>query len=227
MNEHVIRPIAHIESDFPEKFGIPRQAGIVGELRARVVFDGEYRCDEALRGIEGFSHLWLIWQFSASGRDAWSPTVRPPRLGGNARMGVFATRSPFRPNALGLSCVRLLGLEKTEGRGTTLLVAGADLMDGTPIFDVKPYLPYADAHPEAAGGFAPDPGGTLNVVFAPGREERVPEEKRAALRGVLANDPRPRYQNDPERVYAMSFAGLSVRFRAEGDTLRVTEVEPL
>ena len=225
MSEHTIRPVAHIESDFPEKFGIPRQALVVSELRARVVFDGEYRNDEALRGIEGFSHLWLIWQFSASEREGWSPTVRPPRLGGNARMGVFATRSPFRPNALGLSCVRLLGTEKIAGKGTTLLVAGADLMDGTPIFDVKPYVPYADAHPEAAGGFAPDPGRTLEVVFAPGQEEKVPAEKRAALRGVLANDPRPRYQDDPERVYAMSFAGLTVRFRTEGGTLSVTEVE--
>ena len=225
MREHLIRPIAHIESDFPEKFGIPRQAGVVEELRARVVFDGEYRCDEALRGIEGFSHLWLIWHFSEAERDAWSPTVRPPRLGGNVRMGVFATRSPFRPNALGLSCVRLLGLEKREGKGTTLLVAGADLMDGTPIFDVKPYIPYADAHPDAAGGFAPDPGRTLEVCFVPGREETVPAEKRAALRGVLANDPRPRYQDDPERVYAMSFADLTVRFRVTDDKLTVTEVE--
>ena len=226
MKEHLIRPIAHIESDFPEKFGIPRQAGVVEELRARVVFDGEYRCDEALRGLEGFSHLWLIWHFSEAERDAWSPTVRPPRLGGNVRMGVFATRSPFRPNALGLSCVRLLGLEKREGKGTTLLVAGADLMDGTPIFDVKPYIPYADAHPDAAGGFAPDPGRTLEVCFAPGREETVPAEKRAALRGVLANDPRPRYQDDPERVYAMSFASMTVRFRADGEKLTVTEVIP-
>ena len=225
MNEHVIRPVAHIESDFSDKFGIPRQAGIVDELRARVVFDGEYRNDEALRGLEGFSHIWLIWHFSGSERDTWSPTVRPPRLGGNARMGVFATRSPFRPNALGLSCVRLLGLEKLEGKGTTLLVAGADLMDGTPIFDVKPYVPYADAHPEASGGFAPDPGRTLAVVFAPGQEEKVPAEKRAALRGVLANDPRPRYQADPGRVYAMSFSSLTVRFRADGGTLTVTEVE--
>lgn len=225
MNEHIIRPIAHIESDFPEKFGIPRQAGVVSELRARVVFDGEYRSDEALRGIEGFSHLWLIWHFSEAERDAWSPTVRPPRLGGNVRMGVFATRSPFRPNALGLSCVRLLGLEKVEGKGTTLLVGGADLMDGTPIFDVKPYVPYADAHPEAAGGFAPDPGRTLEVVFDAGALEKIPEEKRAALRGVLANDPRPRYQDDPERVYAMSFAGLNVRFQVRENILTVTEVE--
>ena len=203
----MIRPIAHIESDFPEKFGIPRQAGIVEELRARVVFDGEYRNDEALRGIEGFSHIWLIWHFSASEREAWSPTVRPPRLGGNARMGVFATRSPFRPNALGLSCVRLLGVEKLPGKGATLLVGGADLMDGTPIFDIKPY-----------------PGGTLEVVIAPEEEEKLPPEKRAALRGVLANDPRPRYQDDPGRVYAMSFGQWTVRFRADGEILTVTEV---
>ena len=224
MNEHVIRPIAHIESDFPEKFGIPRQAGIVEELRARVVFDGEYRNDEALRGIEGFSHLWLIWHFSASEREAWSPTVRPPRLGGNTRMGVFATRSPFRPNALGLSCVRLLGVEKLPGKGATLLVGGADLMDGTPIFDIKPYIPYADCRPEAAAGFAPDPGRTLEVVFEAAALEKIPEEKREALRGVLANDPRPRYQDDPGRVYAMSFGQWTVRFRADGEILTVTEV---
>ncbi|MBQ1575891.1 MAG: tRNA (N6-threonylcarbamoyladenosine(37)-N6)-methyltransferase TrmO, partial [Oscillospiraceae bacterium] len=202
----------------------PRQAGVVEELRARVVFDGEYRNDEALRGIEGFSHLWLIWHFSASEREAWSPTVRPPRLGGNARMGVFATRSPFRPNALGLSCVRLLGVEKLPGKGATLLVGGADLMDGTPIFDIKPYIPYADCRPEAAAGFAPDPGGTLEVVIAPEEEEKLPPEKRAALRGVLANDPRPRYQDDPGRVYAMSFGQWTVRFRADGEILTVTEV---
>ncbi len=225
MKEYTLRPVAHIESDFPEKFGIPRQAGIVGELRARVVFEEGFRDSEALRGIEGFSHLWLIWQFSGAVRDGWSPTVRPPRLGGNVRMGVFATRSPFRPNALGLSCVRLLGVEKDPEKGTVLLVGGADLMDGTPIWDVKPYVPYADCHPEATGGFAPDAGKRLSVEMAPELEERVPEQKRAALRGVLANDPRPRYQDDPERVYAMSFAGLTVRFRADGETIKVTEVE--
>ena len=225
MNEVTIRPIAHIESDFPEKFGIPRQAGIVEKLRGRVVFDGEYRNDEALRGIEGFSHLWLIWQFSENVRDDFSPTVRPPRLGGNTRLGVFATRSPFRPNALGLSCVRLLGLEKTEDKGTVLLVAGADLMDGTPIFDVKPYLPYADCHPGAAGGFAPDPGERLEVVFPAAALEKVPPDKREALRGVLENDPRPRYHSDPERLYAMSFASLTVRFRVAGGTLTVESVE--
>ena len=225
MREHVIRPIAHIESEFPEKFGIPRQAGIVEALRGRVVFEEEFRNDDALRGIEGFSHLWLIWQFSENLRADFSPTVRPPRLGGNTRLGVFATRSPFRPNALGLSCVRLLGLEKDAQKGTVLLVAGADLMDGTPIYDVKPYLPYADCHPDAASGFAPDPGARLAVVFAPGEEEKLPEDKRAALRGVLENDPRPRYQNDADRLYAMSFAGFAVRFRVEGEILTVSEAE--
>ena len=225
MNEVTIRPIAHIESDFPEKFGIPRQAGVVGELRAKVVFEEPFRNPEALRGIEGFSHLWLIWQFSENVRDDFSPTVRPPRLGGNTRLGVFATRSPFRPNALGLSCVRLLGVEKTPDKGAVLLVAGADLMDGTPIFDVKPYLPYADCRPEATGGFAPDAPEKLKVVFPAAALEKVPCEKRDALRGVLSSDPRPRYQSDPERLYAMSFAGLTVRFRVKDGTLRVESVE--
>ena len=225
MNEVTICPIAHIESDFPEKFGIPRQAGIVEELRARVVFEEPFRNPEALRGIEGFSHLWLIWQFSENVRADFSPTVRPPRLGGNTRLGVFATRSPFRPNALGLSCVRLLGLEKTREKGTVLLVAGADLMDGTPIFDIKPYLPYADCRPEATGGFAPDAPEKLKVVFPAAALETIPPDKRAALRGVLENDPRPRYHSDPERVYAMSFASLTVRFRVKDGTLRVESVE--
>ena len=225
MNETVIRPIARFESDFPEKFGIPRQAGVVEALRGRVVFEPAWRSDDALRGIEGFSHLWLIWQFSENLREHYAPTVRPPRLGGNERVGVFATRSPFRPNALGLSCVRLLGLERTADRGTVLLVGGADLMDGTPIFDVKPYLPYADAHSEARGGFAPDAGETLTVEIAPASLEKIPPDKREALRGVLENDPRPRYHDDGERVYAMSFAGLTVRFRVSEGTLCVTEVE--
>ena len=225
MNEVTIRPIAHIESDFPEKFGIPRQAGLVEELRAKVVFEEPFRNPEALRGIEGFSHLWLIWQFSENVRADFSPTVRPPRLGGNTRLGVFATRSPFRPNALGLSCVRLLGLEKTREKGTVLLVAGADLMDGTPIFDIKPYLPYADCRPEATGGFAPDAPEKLKVVFPAAALETIPPDKREALHGVLENDPRPRYHSDPERLYAMSFAGLTVRFRVKDGTLRVESVE--
>ena len=225
MREHTIRPVAHIESDFPEKFGIPRQAGLVGELRARVVFDGEYRNDEALRGIEGFSHLWLIWHFSASERESWSPTVRPPRLGGNVRMGVFATRSPFRPNALGLSCVRLLGVEKCEGKGATLLVAGADLMDGTPIFDIKPYIPYADSIPEATAGFAADPGEHIPVEIPPAVEEAIPEEKRTALRKVLELDPRPRYLEMGEREYGFEFGGYTIRFIVDNGTLRVLSAE--
>ena len=219
-----LRVIARMESDFPEKFGIPRQAGVVEALESRVVFEPAYRNPDALRGLEGFSHLWLIWQFSEAVREDWSPTVRPPRLGGNARLGVFATRSPFRPNPLGLSCVRLLGIEDTPDRGKVLRVAGADLMDGTPIYDIKPYLPYADCRPEALGGFAPDAGAKLAVVFSPGTEEALPADKRAALRGVLENDPRPRYQDDPDRVYGMDFAGLNVKFRVENGTLTVLSV---
>ena len=221
-----ICPIAHMVSDFPEKFGIPRQAGVVKELESVVVFEPEYRDPEALRGIEGFSHLWLIWQFSESLTDTFSPTVRPPRLGGNVRMGVFATRSPFRPNSLGLSCVELAGIETRPGLGTVLVVKGADLMDGTPIFDVKPYIPYADAHPDARSGFAPDAGTTLDVRISDTLLLKVPEGKRAALRGVLANDPRPRYQKDPDRVYAMDFAGLSVRFIVSGSVLTVVDIRP-
>ena len=220
-----LRVIARIETDFPTKFGIPRQAGVVAELEGRIVFEPEFRSPDALRGIEGFSHLWLIWQFSEAVRSDWSPTVRPPRLGGNARMGVFATRSPFRPNPLGLSCVRLLGVEQDTARGPVLRVAGADLMNGTPIYDIKPYLPYADCKPEATGGFAPDAGNKLRVAFSPGTEDAVPQEKRAALRGVLENDPRPRYQDDPERIYGMDFAGLNVKFRVEKGTLTVESVE--
>ena len=220
-----IRPIAHMVSDFPEKFGIPRQAGVVKELESVVVFEPEYRDPEALRGIEGFSHLWLIWQFSESVTETFSPTVRPPRLGGNVRMGVFATRSPFRPNSLGLSCVELERAENRPGLGTVLVVRGADLMDGTPIFDIKPYIPYADAHPDARSGFAPDAGTTLDVRIAERLLLKVPANKRAALRGVLANDPRPRYQRDPDRVYAMDFADLTVRFSVKDGLLTVTEIE--
>ena len=224
--EYTIKAIARIRSDFPTKFGIPRQAGIVEELEARIVFEPEYRNPDALRGLEGFSHIWLIWQFSEAVREEWSPTVRPPRLGGNTRMGVFATRSPFRPNALGLSCVRLLGIEDTE-EGRTLRVAGADLMDGTPIFDIKPYIPYADCKPEAESGFAPDPGAQLTVEFLPEAEKHIPPEKRQALRGVLANDPRPRYKQDGERVYALEFAGREVKFQVKDKVLRVLSAEAL
>ena len=218
--------IARIRSDFPTKFGIPRQSGLVEELKATVVFEPEYRNPDALRGLEDFSHLWLIWQFSQAVRETWSPTVRPPRLGGNARMGVFATRSPFRPNPIGLSCVRLVGMEKDPELGHVLVVAGADLMDGTPILDIKPYLPYADSHPEASGGFTGNVGGKLlEVDFPPELLERVPQDKREALAGVLSRDPRPSYQHDPERVYGMAFAGLEVRFSVDGDVLHVRAVE--
>ena len=220
--------IARIRSDFPTKFGIPRQSGLVDELRATVVFEPEYRNPDALRGLEGFSHIWLIWQFSQAVRDTWSPTVRPPRLGGNARMGVFATRSPFRPNPVGLSCVRLAGIERDAELGPVLVVAGADLMDGTPILDIKPYVPYADCHPEASGGFTGTTGGdTLAVDFPAALLERVPADRRAALTGILARDPRPSYQHDPERVYGLDFAGVNVRFTVDGDTLTVRSVEPL
>ena len=222
---HTLRPIAHMVSDFPEKFGIPRQAGVVPELESVVVFEPEYRDPEALRGIEGFSHLWLIWQLSEALTETFSPTVRPPRLGGNVRMGVFATRSPFRPNSLGLSCVELARVENRPGLGTVLVVRGADLMDGTPIFDIKPYIPYADAHPDARSGFAPDAGKTLDVRIPDELYLKIPESKREALRGVLANDPRPRYQKDPERVYALDFANLTVRFRVLDGVLTVTEIE--
>lgn len=226
--EHTMQVIARIRSEFPTKFGIPRQSGLVPETRATIVFEPEYRSADALRGIEGFTHLWLIWEFSEAIRKDWSPTVRPPRLGGNTRLGVFATRSPFRPNPIGLSCVRLEAVRKTEHEGTVLLVSGADLMDGTPIFDIKPYLPYADAHPEASGGFTADAGDfLLEVVLPPELEERIPQERRAALRGVLSHDPRPSYQGDPGRVYGMRFAEFDVRFRVEEKTLTVTDILPV
>ena len=224
MEQHSIKVIARIRSDFPEKFGIPRQSGLVPELRAKIVFEPEFRNADALRGIEGFSHLWLIWQFSAAVRDTWSPTVRPPRLGGNERMGVFATRSPFRPNAVGLSCVKLEGVAQEDGLGSVLIVSGADLMDDTPIYDIKPYLPYADAHPEARGGFAPAAKETIRVECAPELLESVPERQRAALLGVLAQDPRPQYQDDPARVYGMSFGGWDVKFRVRSGTLEVVSL---
>ncbi len=227
MSETVpVHIIARIRSQFPEKFGIPRQSGLVEELKARVVFEPEYRDPQALRGLEGFSHIWLIWQFSRSMGAGWSPTVRPPRLGGNERMGVFATRSPFRPNPMGLSCVKLEKVELSTSEGPVLWVAGADLMDGTPIYDIKPYLPYADCKPQAVGGFASAPKeATLTVDFPPQLLERVPQELREALSGVLAQDPRPTYHHDPQRVYGMAFGGLQVRFTVDGDRLTVVEVE--
>ena len=218
-----LTPIAHIRSDFSEKFGIPRQSGLVEELSATVVFEPEYRDISALQGLDGFSHLWLIWEFSKV--RGWSPTVRPPRLGGNRRMGVFATRSPFRPNPLGLSCVRLREIRRDRALGPVLIVAGADLLDGTPIYDVKPYLPYADCRPDAVGGFAARPKeADLTVECPPALLDRVPADKRAALLAVLAQDPRPQYQDDPERVYGMAFAGLEVKIQVAGDRLAVTEI---
>ncbi|MFR1052859.1 MAG: tRNA (N6-threonylcarbamoyladenosine(37)-N6)-methyltransferase TrmO [Oscillospiraceae bacterium] len=222
--EMTFRTVARMRSDFPSKFGIPRQSGLVTELNSAIVFEPEFRNPDALRGIEGFSHLWLIWEFSAAVRKEWSPTVRPPRLGGNTRVGVFATRSPFRPNPLGLSCVKLEGVELNTPEGPVLHVSGADLMDGTPIFDIKPYVPYADCHPEAKEGFAPAPIGQLEVSFPPLLLELVPQNRREALQGVLACDPRPSYQDDPARIYGMSFAGLEVSFRVEGNQLFVLSV---
>lgn len=220
--------IARIRTDFPEKFGIPRQSGLVEELRGTVVFEPKYRNPDALRGIEGFSHLWLLWQFSEAIRADWQPTVRPPRLGGNTPMGVFATRSPFRPNPIGLSSVRLLGVEKTEHLGTVLHVGGADLMDGTPIYDIKPYLPYTDCHAEAVGGFAePLREHSLSVTFPEKLLARLPADRRQAALALLAEDPRPAYQNDPERIYGLFFAGFNISFRVKESALSVIAVEPI
>ena len=221
-----LKIIARIRTELPEKFGVPRQSGLVPQLRGRVIFEPEYRNPDAVRGLEDFSHIWLIWQFSRAVREGWSPTVRPPRLGGNRRMGVFATRSPFRPNALGLSSVRLDRVELDPALGPVLHVSGADLMDGTPIFDIKPYLPYTDSHPQAAGGFtdglAHEP---LTVECSPALLEHIPADSRKGLLGVLAGDPRPRYQEDPQRVYGLSFAGRNVKFTVDGDRLTVIAVE--
>ena len=220
-----IQVIARMHSDFATKFGIPRQSGLVEDLRSTIVFEPEFRNADALRGIEDFSHLWIIWQFSEAVRQGWSPTVRPPRLGGNTRMGVFATRSPFRPNNLGLSSVRLLGVEHTEEYGTVLHVGGADLMDGTPIFDIKPYIAYGDSHPEATGGFTTKAGKfLLNVEFPQELLSILPEEKRSAAMGVLSHDPRPSYQRNPERTYGLTFGGYDIRFTVKEDTLTVHDV---
>lgn len=220
-----IKPIARIRTDFPTKFGIPRQSGVVKELKGRIVFEPEYRNEDMLRGIEGFTHLWLIWMFSENVRSKWTPTVRPPILGGNTRIGVLATRSPFRPNPLGLSCVELAGVERRSDEGTVLLVRGADLMDGTPIFDIKPYLAYVDSHPEATEGFRTVGWSMLSVDFPPELLELVPAADRDALLSVLANDPRPSYHNDPERIYGMSFGSREIKFRVADDILTVTAVE--
>ena len=228
MNNVTIQIIARMHSDFPTKFGIPRQSGLVDSLRSTIVFEPEFRNPDALRGIEDFSHLWIIWQFSEAVRTEWSPTVRPPRLGGNTRLGVFATRSPFRPNSLGLSSVKLLGVEHTPDSGTVLHVAGADLMDGTPIFDIKPYIPYGDCHPDATGGFTDTADDfLLDVDFPAELLELLPESKRAAAVDVLSHDPRPSYQRKPDRVYGLSFAGFDIRFLVKEKTLHVKEVTKL
>ena len=220
-----MKPIARIHSDFATKFGIPRQSGVVGSLQAEIIFEPEFRSRDAVRGLEAFSHVWLIWEFSENVRADWSPTVRPPRLGGNVRMGVFATRSPFRPNPIGLSCVRLERVDLTDPRGPVLHVAGADLMDGTPIYDIKPYIPYADCHPDAAAGFtAQTQFHHLDVACPETLWARVPADQRDGLRGVLENDPRPSYQHDPERVYGMEFAGLEVHFTVDGAQLTVRDI---
>ena len=219
--------IARIRSDFPTKFGIPRQSGLVEELRARVVFEPEYRNPDALRGLEGFSHIWLIWQFSQAVREGWSPTVRPPRLGGNKRLGVFATRSPFRPNPIGLSCVRLEKVEQDPARGPVLLVRGADLLDGTPIYDIKPYIPFADSRPDAAEGYtAQTRTYRLEVRCPEALRASLAPEQWEALAGVLAGDPRPSYQDDPARVYGMRFAGYEVRFTVAEGVLTVCGIAP-
>lgn len=227
MESHAVQVIARIHSDFQEKFGIPRQSGLVQTLRASIVFEPEFRNLDALRGIEGFSHLWLIWQFSLAVRSDWSATVRPPRLGGNTRVGVFATRSPFRPNAIGLSCVRLEAVSEDPDLGPKLIVSGADLLDGTPIYDIKPYLPYTDCLTEAVGGFAAErPSAALQIVVSEEQLTKLPAEKRAALLNVLALDPRPSYHSDPERSYGMRFAGFEIRFSVQEPVLTVTEISP-
>ena len=221
-----VQVIARMKSDFPSKFGIPRQSGLVQQLRSTIIFEPEYRNADALRGLEDFSHLWIIWQFSQAVRQDWSPTIRPPRLGGNTRLGVFATRSPFRPNHLGLSSVEILGIEQTEQYGTVIHVAGADLMDGTPIFDIKPYIPYSDSHPHAKGGFTDTAADFLLDVDIPhSLLNKLPEQKRQAVLGILSHDPRPSYQKDPERIYGLSFAGFNIRFTVNEKQLTVVSIE--
>ena len=218
--------IATIHNDFTAKFGIPRQSGLVPEVESLIVFEPEYRNADALRGLTDFSHLWLIWHFHMSERDTWSPTVRPPVLGGNTRVGVFATRSPFRPNPIGLSCVRLISVEQTEALGPVIRVAGADLMNGTPIFDIKPYIPYADSHPDATGGFTQtNPKHTVEVVIPDDIAWLFPADKLSALIGILRQDPRPAYQDDPERIYGLTFADVDLHFRVNGDLLTVLDAK--
>lgn len=225
MSSDEMKIIARMHNDFPTKFGIPRQSNCLNTLKATIVFEKEYRVWEAFRGLEEYSHIWLIWKFSEAVREKWSPTVRPPRLGGNTRMGVFATRSPFRPNNIGLSCVRLEKIIRDPVLGPVLYVSGADLMDGTPIYDIKPYLPYADSHPEASGGFTDQIADhRLEVEFPDELLIQIPEEQRESLLEVLACDPRPRYQKDPERVYGLAYGQRDIHFKVDGQKLLVTEV---
>ncbi len=226
IQQFTVKPIAYIKSDFKEKFGIPRQSGRAPSLRAEIVFLPQYRNEDALREIESFSHLWLIFDFSKAHKSDWSPTVRPPRLGGNKRVGVFASRSPFRPNPLGLSCVKLEKTERRAGEGTVLIVSGADLLDGTPVLDIKPYLPFADAHPNATAGYAAQgENHRLEVVFPPSLLQRIPKEKQAGLIECLADDPRPSYQDEPDRVYGMAFGDFELRFTVRDGCLTVQELE--
>ncbi len=228
MDDIRLKAVARIRNDFPTKFGLPRQSGIIQTLESTVEFELEFRNPDTLRGLEGFTHLWLIWGFSENVRADWSPTVRPPRLGGNQRMGVFATRSPFRPNPIGLSCVELKSINLDNPSSPTLTVKGGDLMDGTPIYDIKPYIPYADSVPHAKGGFAHGaPVAALTVDFPARWLSMVPIEKQATLSAVLAGDPRPAYQDDPERIYGFSYGGLDVRFRVDGKRLIVVDVVKL
>ncbi len=223
-----LKVIGHIHNPYTAKFGIPRQSGLVEEVESTILLTPEYRNADALRGIEGYSHLWLLWLFSEAIRDQWSPTVLPPRLGGKTRMGVFATRSPFRPNPIGLSSVRLTGVDPHTKDGPVLRVAGADLMDGTPILDIKPYLPFTDSHPEALGGFSdPVRDYELQVVVPDCWMEQIPKDLQKAVLGLLAQDPRPSYQNDPDRVYGVAFGGYDFRFRVADGVLTVCEVEKL
>lgn len=225
MNELLLRPIAYIKTDLPDKFGVPRQSGLVPCLKGTIVFEKEFRDENAVRGLEEYSHLWLLWGFSENKREEWQPTVRPPRLGGNKRVGVFATRSPYRPNPVGLTVVKLEGMEKTAD-GMVIRVSGVDMTDGTPIYDIKPYLQYVDSIPEANNGFAlAEREGLLEVECPEEFIRLIPEDKREALADILGQDPRPQYQDDPQREYRMEYAGVTVRFQVKDDVLKVTGIE--
>ena len=224
-DEYKIQPIAYIHNDLKTKFGVPRQSRLAKSVISKIVFEPEYRISEAVRGINDFSHVWFIWGFSETRREEWSPTVRPPRLGGNVRVGVFASRSPYRPNSLALSCVKLEEVIEDGEKGPVLIVSGADLMNGTPIYDIKPYLPYADSVPEATGGFAPDDGKILTVIADDEILNKLPESKRKSLLEILERDPRPQYHDDPARVYGMEYAGFEIKFAVEDDVVKLLSVE--